>query len=237
MSESTTEALTSLIESRRSVRRFTEETVPDQVLEECLRLATLAPNACNLQTWEFHVIRDEALRQRIAKAAMNQNAARSSPVMVAVVARIDTWRAHAKMLLEEMPDEDRKPIVERFYSRTVPVQYAVGPLGIFGPAKRLLIAVTRLFRPVPWTPVSVSELQMWSVKSASLAAANLMLALKSHGYDSCPMEGFDEGRVRRLLGLPRTARVPMLIAAGKPAPRAIYNQRLRFDLSINVRWK
>jgi len=237
MSSTAIDHLTELIEERRAVRRFTEDVVPQDVLEECLRLATLAPNACNLQTWEFHVIRDPDLRKKVSKAAIDQNAARTAPVLVAVAARVDTWRSHARKLLDEMPEEDRKPIVERFYRRTVPIQYAVGPLGVLGPLKRALVAAVRLVRPVPWTPRSLGELQMWSVKSASVAAGNLMLALEAHGYDTCPMEGFDEGRVRRLLGLPWSARIPMIVAAGKQAPRGIYNQRVRFDLENNVRWR
>ena len=35
-----------------------------------------------------------------------------------------------------------------------------------------------------------------AVKSTALAAQNLMLAFQSHGYATCPMEGFDEVRLR-----------------------------------------
>jgi nitroreductase len=53
--------LRALIESRRAVRRFTPEPVPDAVIRDCLELAVLAPNSCNLQPWSFQVIRDPAL--------------------------------------------------------------------------------------------------------------------------------------------------------------------------------
>ncbi len=46
-------ALRELIESRRAVRRFTAEAVPDDVVRDCLELAVLAPNSCNLQPWSF----------------------------------------------------------------------------------------------------------------------------------------------------------------------------------------
>jgi len=228
---------TEIVESRRAVRRFLDEPIDEEILRECLRLAILAPNACNLQTWEFHVVRSPDLRAGIAKAAGDQNAARTAPVLIAVAARIDTWRQHARKFLEEIPPEDKKPIVERFYSRTVPTQYSVGPFGIWGLAKRILLPIGRLFRPIPWSPVSRGEQQMWSVKSAALAAAHLILALRAHGFDSCPMEGFDEQRVRRLLQLPRGTRVPIIVAAGKRAPRGIYAQRFRFPLEWCVRWK
>ncbi|HET8705473.1 MAG TPA: nitroreductase family protein, partial [Pseudomonadales bacterium] len=46
-----------VVRSRRSVRRFLPDPVPDDVLNECLDLAMLAPNSSNLQPWEFYVIK------------------------------------------------------------------------------------------------------------------------------------------------------------------------------------
>ena len=47
------------IESRRAVRRFLPEAVPDAVIRDCLELAVLAPNSCNLQPWSFQVVREK----------------------------------------------------------------------------------------------------------------------------------------------------------------------------------
>ena len=83
--------LRALIESRRAVRRFTPEPVPDAVIRDCLELAVLAPNSCNLQPWSFQVIRDPALLAQLHPVCMSQNAARA-PLIIAVLARPDTWR-------------------------------------------------------------------------------------------------------------------------------------------------
>ncbi len=61
-----------------------------------------------------------------------------------------------------------------------------------------------------------------------------MLALRAYGFDSCPMEGMDEIRIRKLLKLPRPAEVCMVISAGKRAPQGIYGQQLRLDKSMFV---
>lgn len=45
-----------VIESRRSVRKFTDRTIPSDVLDACLDLALLAPNSSNLQPWTFYVV-------------------------------------------------------------------------------------------------------------------------------------------------------------------------------------
>lgn len=42
-----------VIESRRSVRKFTKKPIPEDVLDACLDLALLAPNSSNLQPGHF----------------------------------------------------------------------------------------------------------------------------------------------------------------------------------------
>src|SRR3990167_926931 len=91
ISPATPAALRELIESRRAVRRFTAEAVPDEVVRDCLELAVLAPNSCNLQPWSFQVIRDPQLLERLHGVCMQQNAAKA-PLIIAVLARPDTWR-------------------------------------------------------------------------------------------------------------------------------------------------
>jgi nitroreductase len=54
-----------------------------------------------------------------------------------------------------------------------------------------------------------------------------MLALSAHGFDSCPMEGFDEPAVKRLLNLPKAAEIVMVIAAGRAAEGGVIPQ-IRF---------
>ena len=78
-------------------------------------------------------------------------------------------------------------------------------------------------------------MKTWSVKSAALAAQNLMLALRASGFDSCPLEGFDSRRVKKTLGLPHRAVVVMAIAAGKRDPERVYGPRLRFDRELFIR--
>lgn len=44
--------------SRRSVRKFTDTAVDDQLIEELLIAAMSGPSACNRCPWEFFVVRD-----------------------------------------------------------------------------------------------------------------------------------------------------------------------------------
>ena len=47
------------IEQRRSIRRFKDTPVPDEIIETILRAATLAPSGKNRQPWRFVVVRGD----------------------------------------------------------------------------------------------------------------------------------------------------------------------------------
>ena len=54
-----------------------------------------------------------------------------------------------------------------------------------------------------------------AMRSCGIAAQTLMLAAKSLGYDSCPMDGFDSAAVARLICLPEDYVIAMFVAIGK----------------------
>ncbi|MGE8496293.1 MAG: nitroreductase family protein [Pseudomonas sp.] len=228
-------ALRALIESRRAVRRFTDEAVPDAVVRDCLELAVLAPNSCNLQPWSFQVIRDPSLLARLHPVCMSQNAAKA-PLIIAVLARPDTWRQACVDIVEQWPEPEVPARVRNFYAKTAPFQYNQGPFGLLGFFKRQLLRVAALRKPLMRAPNSQAQMRLWAVKSTALAAQNLMLAFQSHGYATCPMEGFDEVRLRRVLDIPPQAIPIMLLAVGRQGEKGVYNPRLRFPLGQNVTW-
>jgi nitroreductase len=224
-----------LVEERRAIRRFKEESVPDQVIRECLEAAVLAPSSCNLQPWSFQVIRNPDLLRQLQPVCLGQSAAKA-PLIIAVLARPDTWKAACTDVLEFWPEATVPKAIERFYGKTAPFQYNQGWLGWRGFLKRLLVRVSGLKRAVMRAPNSIAEMRLWAVKSTALAAQNLMLAFQSHGYGTCPMEGFDEKRLRKLLPIPDKAIPIMLLAVGIPGERAVYNPRLRFPIEASVTW-
>ena len=55
------------LRSRRSVRRFKPDPVPDTIIERILTTATYAPSAHNVQPWRFVVIKNPDVKPRLAK--------------------------------------------------------------------------------------------------------------------------------------------------------------------------
>ena len=59
-----------------------------------------------------------------------------------------------------------------------------------------------------------------AMRSCGIAAQTLMLASKSMGYDSCPMDGFDFDKVGELINLPNDHVISMFVAIGKGTKEA-----------------
>ena len=55
------------IMTRRSIRKYTDRAVPDELVSQLLEAAMAAPSAGNEQAWQFIVIRDRALLDAIPK--------------------------------------------------------------------------------------------------------------------------------------------------------------------------
>lgn len=61
--------------ARRSVRQFSSEPVPIEVVERCIEAAAQAPSGANKQPWTFVVVTDPELKRQIREAAEREEAA------------------------------------------------------------------------------------------------------------------------------------------------------------------
>jgi len=219
-----------IINSRRSVRVYSDEKIPDEIVHKCIDTALLAPNSSNLQPWEFYRITDPAKKAEVAKYCMNQPAARTAAELIICVARRDTWKKHAKQMVEHMDKSETKAPASayHYYNKIVYLANDVGPFGIFGLIKKVVLFFKRMNSVSPSGNCSIADMRVWMHKSTALACQNLMLAFRANGYDSCPMEGFDESKVSKFLNLPATAEPCMIISAGKRGDNGIYGKRIRF---------
>lgn len=228
-------AVTEAINYRRSVRLYTDEPLDNKVVKQCLVNASLAPTSSNLQLWEFYHITDKIILQKIAKACMSQNAATTANQMVVVVTRKDVWRKRAQANVahydeifespERQKEVRRKKMVSNYYKKVIPTLYA-DFLGIFGAFKYWIFQLIGLFRPV-YRQTRWSDLRIVAHKSAALAAQNFMISMAAVGYDTCPMEGSDTLRIKKILKLPRKAEINMVIGCGIRKPEGVYGDRFR----------
>ncbi|MDR3606374.1 MAG: nitroreductase family protein [Oligoflexia bacterium] len=229
-----------IVTSRRSVRIFDGSPVPESVIEKSLDMALSAPNSSNLQPWEFHWVKTPELKVELVKACLSQAAAATASEFIVCLARTATWERARVDVLNQLEKHEKAGVripraAFEYYRKLVPLMYAQGPFGLRGLLKRILFFWTGLSKPTPREPVSRHDMEVWATKSTALACENFMLAIRAYGYDTCPMEGFDSVRVRRLLDIPSDALIPMIISVGKRGPKGVTLPVIRADRSLFVK--
>ncbi len=228
--------VTEAIDFRRSVRIYdAQKPIDTALVKQCIEQASLAPNSSNLQLWEFIHITSSNLIDKIAPLCFGQNAAKTAQQLVVVVVRKDLWKKRAAANLQyihqlypkktnEAPS-GREKFAKNYYRKLIPFAYTDfwGVLGFF---KYLLVLISGLFKPM-YREVRAKDMRVVAHKSAALAAQNFMLSMAAINYDTCPMEGSDTWRVKRLLKLPRKSEINMIISCGIRDEKGVYGDRFR----------
>ncbi|WP_297692189.1 nitroreductase family protein [uncultured Eudoraea sp.] len=232
MEKTVTEAIT----YRRSVRIYNqEEEIDTKIVRKCIENAVLAPTSSNLQLWEFYHITSKDFKNKISAACFDQPAAKSAKQLVVIVARKNLWRKRAKANLNflkknfgdkpvEIYDSKEKFAIS-YYKKLIPSLY-IDFLGILGLIRYITFYLVGFFKPV-YRQLRKSDMRIVAHKSAALAAQNFMISMAAIGYDTCPMEGSDTLRIKRILNLPRGSEINMVIACGVRDPKGIYGPRFR----------
>ena len=76
-----------VINTRRSVRDFSDQRIPQDVLQRVLDAARIAPSGSNRQPWRFVVVKDPKLRQSLVSACHQQLFIATAPVVIAACGR------------------------------------------------------------------------------------------------------------------------------------------------------
>jgi nitroreductase len=66
------EELLELVKSRRSIRRFKLDTVPDETIKKIIEVARWAPSGFNHQPWEFVIINNPEFKAKISEYCKEQ---------------------------------------------------------------------------------------------------------------------------------------------------------------------
>jgi nitroreductase len=204
---------------RRAIRAFEPIEIPATMRERILAAACSAPSSFNIQPYRFYWIESPDNLKQAATLCLGQSPATTASALVVAVADIGSWRethrGHLEWMRrtgfspEKIADQEMKARMGKWF-------YLQGWFGIFGLAK---MAVLRLIHPwkicgaIPWGRRGMFH---WATKSAALACQNLMIAAEALGFNTCPMEGFDDLRLAKFLKLPRRRdQILMVIAIGK----------------------
>lgn len=221
-----------VVEARRSVRIFDQEEAFDYaIVEKAIQAAILSPNSSNLQLYQFiRVPETSKVKDQLAQLCMRQKAATTARELVVVITRRDLWKSRAEanyeFILNSRQNQSEKKVkqVGNYYKNLIPKLFGKYPGWTL--IKKTIAWWVGLRRPMV-REVSETDVRISVHKSAALASMTFMLSMKASGYDTCPMEGFDSKRVKKLLKLPTGSEICMIIGCGKGTPEGIYGPRFR----------
>ncbi len=198
--------LAQAIRERRSTPSFDGEPIPPSDLRQILDAGLLAPSGYNMQPWRFVVVQHPEQRRRLRAASYNQAKVEEASAVIVACGDRDGWRRD----LDEMLRMGR--------AGGMPESYAA-----------------QAAQSVPSYLSGFTEEQMtgWLNKQVMLAFTSMMLMAEVLGYDTAPMEGFEQQKVCETLRLPLSYWVVALLAVGHLHGPDKFNGG-RFELSHTV---
>jgi nitroreductase len=178
--------LTQAIAERRATPSFDGQPLPDEDLKRILEAGLQAPSGYNMQPWRFVVVRNPEQLRRLRGASYNQAKVEEASVVIVACGDADGWRSGD---LEEMLRLGREGGMPENYAEqarsTIPNYLSNHP-----------------------------NLAAWLNRHVMIALTSMMLMAEVMGYDTAPMEGFEEDKVREVLRLPLSYSVVALLALG-----------------------
>jgi len=222
-----------IIDRRRSNRKFDPLVeVPDEVIKRSLERAILSPNSSNMQLWEFYWIKNKEEREKYTALCLGQSAAKTAKQIVVFVTRKDLWPQRAKWNYDRLknaikgePNKLEKRGLD-YYGKLMPLAYRSDIFGVFAFIRRCMSFFMVLRKPFIRFGGQADQ-RITVHKSCALAAQTFMLSIAAEGFECCPMEGFDQVRVKKHLNLPSGAEINMIISVGKGTNDGVWGPRFR----------
>ncbi len=195
--------LINVIKERRSIRRFKQDAVPDEMIRELLDAARLAPSGGNCQPWRFIVIKSPSCKEHLAKA-VPQPFVTQAPIVIAVC--VDKNAMSGKYM--------KQRIEELFKARS----YFAPPSEKFDPDD---YANKRPAGP----EIDQSYLNL----NVAIAIDHLTLRAVDIGLGTCWVMQFDNKKVKEILSLDARHEPLVLLPVGFPAQSPKPRPRLTLE--------
>ncbi len=197
------------ISRRSSVRDFTDEDVPREVIERIIGAAYKAPTNDHFRDWHFIVVTDKAIMREVLEGV---------PKALTV------------------QDVDRMtfisdPVQKSAYQYAVPKQYSMlmEAAAVIIPLMKKKVDVLH--------PADLSHLNR--LASVWCSIENLWLAAAAEGYGCnlrIPC-GDEEAKARAATGFPEEYMIPCFIGIGRPAEGAVRTKQLVPDIEKQLHWQ
>lgn len=192
--------------SRQSVREYDSSIKIDQVtLMTILEQASSAPSSWNLQPWRFVVITDATLKQTLRPFVLfNTPQLDTSAALILILNDLDRYALFP--IMNQMELDAGFITKEHFQVRQQKAEQA---------------RATR----------TKESLAREGLLDCGLVTQNLMIVARAHGYDTCPMGGFDRDQFMTVLDLDKNRYQPVvLLSIGKKLTGKTDRKTLRLPI-------
>jgi len=187
MSSKKPKTLVQAIRERRATPSFDGAPIPDVDLKQILEAGLDAPSGYNMQPWRFVVVQTHEQKRRLRGASYNQPKVEEASAVIVACGDADGWRKD----LDEMLRIGREGGMPEGY------------------AHQAQVAV-----PNYLSSFTIEQMKGWLNKMVMISFTHMMLMAEVLGYDTAPMEGFEQEKVHEVLRLPMSYHVVALLAIG-----------------------
>ena len=198
--------LSEAIAQRRSTPSFDGAPLPAEELRKILDAGLSAPSGYNMQPWRFVVVQGAEGKRRLRAACYNQAKVEEASAVIVACGDMDGWR-------KDLPD-----VLDMGRKAGMPESYAA----------QAQVSVSSYLSS--FTP---EQMKIWLNKQVTIAYTHMMLMAECLGYDTAPMEGFEQDKVHESLRLPLSYWVVALLAVGHLKGADKFNGG-RFSLTHSV---
>jgi nitroreductase len=179
--------LSDVVFGRRATPSFDGEPISPDDLRLILEAGLHAPSGYNIQPWRFIVVQSPEQKKRLRAASYNQGKVEEASVVIVACGDADGWRKD----LDEMLQLGREGGMPESYAEQA-----------------------RSSVPDYLSSFTREQMHGWLNKQVMLAYTHMMLMAEVLGYDTAPMEGFEQEKVHEALRLPLSYWVVALLAVG-----------------------
>jgi nitroreductase len=198
--------LADVIRDRRATPSFDGTPVPASDLLGIIEAGLHAPSGYNMQPWRFVVVQSPEQKRKLRAASYNQPKVEEASVMIVACGDMDGWRKDLDLMLE---------------------------MGLEGGMPESYAAQARSSVSNYMSSFTADQMKLWLNKQVMLAFTSMMLMAEALGYDTAPMEGFEQDKVHEALRLPLSFWVVGLLAVGHLKGADKFDGG-RFDLNHTV---
>ncbi|MBV8773111.1 MAG: nitroreductase family protein [Deltaproteobacteria bacterium] len=187
--------LSEAIANRRATPNFDGSLVPDEVLSAVVRAGMEAPSGYNLQPWRFIVVRSAEQKRRLREAAMGQAKVEEAGAVIVCCGDLNAQRGRdldevlaesAKHGFSEEQNEKVRETIRRVFDAPAGNDLGIAP-----------------------------DYAVWVNRHTMIAFTTMMWMAEVLAYDTAPMEGFFEDKVKSVLNIPDRVRVVALLGIGR----------------------